>query len=85
MQAVGLRTHIWNNNLKSILLLVLFPLLVLAVVYALLLIAEGASGADIGKGLVRAGGNLSIAAPIAFPRSYAVALDRLTYSPLRGQ
>lgn len=32
--AAGLRTHIWNNNLKSILLLAGFPVLVLALVYA---------------------------------------------------
>ncbi|MCC5996711.1 MAG: M48 family metallopeptidase [Oceanicaulis sp.] len=39
--AAGLRTHIWNNNLKSIVLMAGFPLLLLALTYAgaLLMIA----------------------------------------------
>ncbi len=32
-QTTGLSTHIWNNNLKSILLLTLYPLLILAIVW----------------------------------------------------
>lgn len=32
--AAGLRTHIWNNNLKSIMLLAGFPVLLLALTYA---------------------------------------------------
>ena len=35
MQAVGLKTHIWNNNLKSLLLLAGFPVLLVGMVYAL--------------------------------------------------
>ncbi|MEM8936230.1 MAG: M48 family metallopeptidase [Pseudomonadota bacterium] len=35
MGAFGLQTHIWNNNLKSILLLAGFPLLLLTLLYAL--------------------------------------------------
>jgi heat shock protein HtpX len=35
MGAYGLQTHIWNNNLKSILLLAGFPLLLLVLMYGL--------------------------------------------------
>lgn len=41
MGAYGLKTHIWNNNLKSILLLVMFPVLILGLVYAGLLLWAG--------------------------------------------
>ncbi len=41
MGAYGLKTHIWNNNFKSILLLILFPVLVLGLVYAGLLLWAG--------------------------------------------
>ncbi len=34
LAATGLRSHIWNNNLKSVLLLAGFPFLILALVYA---------------------------------------------------
>ena len=30
MQAVGLQTYIWNNNIRSVLLLIGFPILLLA-------------------------------------------------------
>ena len=41
MGSYGLKTHIWNNNLKSIALLILFPVLILALVYAGLLLYAG--------------------------------------------
>lgn len=41
MGAYGLKTHIWNNNFKSLLLLVLFPVLILALIYAGLLLWAG--------------------------------------------
>ena len=43
MTAIGLRTHIWNNNLKSLALLAGFPVLLFLLVYAgaLLLIGYG--------------------------------------------
>lgn len=41
MAAYGLKTHIWNNNAKSIALLVLFPVLILALMYAGLLLWAG--------------------------------------------
>lgn len=39
MEAVGLKTHIWNNNLRSIFLLAGFPILLLAMIYLLLVTA----------------------------------------------
>jgi len=41
MGAYGLKSHIWNNNFKSISLLILFPLLILALVFAALLLWAG--------------------------------------------
>ena len=37
MQAVGLQTYIWNNNIRSVLLLIGFPILLLGMVFALTL------------------------------------------------
>src|SRR5580692_152216 len=37
MQAVGLQTYIWNNNIRSVLLLIGFPILLLAMVFSLTL------------------------------------------------
>jgi heat shock protein HtpX len=37
MQAVGLQTYIWNNNIRSALLLIGFPILLLAMVFCLTL------------------------------------------------
>ncbi len=41
MRAYGLKSHIWNNNLRSIFLLVFFPLLLLALALAFSLIFTG--------------------------------------------
>src|SRR3569832_1924851 len=41
MGAVGLKTYIWNNNFKSLLLLAGFPVLLVGMVYALELLAMG--------------------------------------------
>ena len=38
LQAYGLKSHIWNNNLRCIMLLILFPILLMALAYALLVI-----------------------------------------------
>lgn len=35
MQAVGLQTHIWNNNLKSIALLALYPVIILGILWVI--------------------------------------------------
>ncbi|HVY85236.1 MAG TPA: M48 family metallopeptidase [Caulobacterales bacterium] len=44
MGAYGLQTFIWNNNLKSVLLLLGFPLLLILITYALFLLYAGFSG-----------------------------------------
>ena len=41
MGAVGLQTYIWNNNIRSTLLLLGFPVLLLGMVYALVLLMMG--------------------------------------------
>ncbi len=41
MGAVGLQTYIWNNNLRSVLLLIGFPILLIAMVYAVELLMIG--------------------------------------------
>ncbi len=41
MGAYGLKTHIWNNNLRCAFLLVLFPLLLLLLAFALVLLWTG--------------------------------------------
>jgi len=47
--AYGLQTHIWNNNWKSVLLLLGFPVLLVLLMYALFLLFAGLSGASVGK------------------------------------
>lgn len=49
LAATGLRSHIWNNNLKSVLLLAGFPVLILGLVYAgaVLLIGYSSDQPDI--------------------------------------
>lgn len=49
LAATGLRSHIWNNNLKSVLLLAGFPFLILGLVYAgaVLLIGYSSDQPDI--------------------------------------
>lgn len=67
--AVGLRTHIWNNNLKSILLLVGFPFLLLALLYAgtlLWLAYEGSGTGQFDRDVALAGQNTLQLAPFAF-------------------
>ena len=41
MQAVGLQTYIWNNNLRSIVLLAGFPVLLMVLLYAVQLVLLG--------------------------------------------
>ena len=66
MQAYGLKTHIWNNNLRSILLLIFFPILLLGLAYAAMLIYFGLTGSmSTGQGLVYAADYMPRAAPVA--------------------
>lgn len=65
MGAYGLKTHIWNNNFKSILLLVMFPILILGMVYAGLLLWAGyVQGGSTQDGLDYAARTLPAAIPI---------------------
>lgn len=68
MGAYGLATHIWNNNLKSILLLAGFPLLLLVLMYGLNVgyVALTADFHDIGDGLDLALHNMNRTWPFAF-------------------
>jgi heat shock protein HtpX len=69
MQAVGLRTYIWNNNLRSAFLLAGFPVLLLGIVFALTMgliwsgiaPSAGTAGGDIAEAL----GLMAVSAPAA--------------------
>jgi heat shock protein HtpX len=69
MQAVGLKTHIWNNNLKSLLLLAGFPVLLTGLVFAAELVlmtfgmlpSSGRMGTDIGLALQGLGAGIPLA------------------------
>lgn len=59
MEAVGLQTHIWNNNLRSALLLAGFPVLLIGLVYVLTL-------GGIGAGYLPSTGSMASDAAYAF-------------------
>jgi len=64
--ATGLRTHIWNNNLRSVLLLGFFPVLLLILFYGILIGFLGISGdATLQTGFAEAANMLPTAAPYA--------------------
>jgi len=67
IEAYGLKTHIWNNNLRSILLLIGFPILLLFLAYGLILLWTGyTSNGTTAEGLQYAAASLPRTAPIAF-------------------
>jgi heat shock protein HtpX len=53
-QAYGLRTHIWNNRLKSLLLLAGFPFLLLLICFAFALVISAFANPDVGEGIANA-------------------------------
>ncbi|MFO1014165.1 MAG: M48 family metallopeptidase [Caulobacteraceae bacterium] len=57
MQAVGLSTYIWNNNLRSLLLLAGFPVLLIGMVWGLDFAFQAADAIDSGRNIGRAFGN----------------------------
>jgi len=66
VQAYGLKTHIWNNNLRCILLLIFFPILLLFLAYGLILLWTGfTSDMSASQGLDYALNTMPTAAPIA--------------------
>jgi heat shock protein HtpX len=64
LPTLGLRTHIWNNAIKSGLLLAGFPVLLLAVTFAVLLLFQG-SGKGLGADMAAAAEALPVAFPVA--------------------
>jgi len=65
LEAYGLKTHIWNNNLKSTFLLIAFPLLLLILAYGLILLFFGfTSEGNIEQGLQQAARAIPTAVPI---------------------
>jgi len=66
IEAYGLKTHIWNNNLRSICLLIFFPILLLLVAYALILLWTGfTSDLSADEGLAYALNSMPRVAPVA--------------------
>lgn len=68
MGAFGLQTHIWNNNLKSVILLAGFPVLLLLLMYGLSVgyvgLVEPING--VGEGMVLAADHMTRLWPFAF-------------------
>src|SRR5258705_12482502 len=50
----GLQTHIWNNRLKSLILLAGFPLLLLLICFGFALLISALSDPDVGQGIADA-------------------------------
>ena len=70
MGAVGLKTHIWANNTRSILLLAGFPVLLVAILYGVQLILMGfgfmpGSGGTLGDDMALAASSLGYTVPLA--------------------
>jgi heat shock protein HtpX len=66
IEAAGLRTHIWNNNLRSVLLLCFFPVLLLILFYGILIGFNGmTTNASLDQGLMLATDQLPMTAPYA--------------------
>jgi heat shock protein HtpX len=63
--AVGLQTYIWNNRLKSVLLLAGFPLLLLLICFGFALLISAMSDPDVGQGIVDAVNLLPTLVPVA--------------------
>ncbi len=67
LKAYGLKTHIWNNNLRSVSLLIAFPLLLLILSYALTLLYVGFTSTQSSQeSLYIAAQQVPVFAPIAF-------------------
>ncbi len=69
MGTYGLRTLIWNNRLKSALLLVGFPVLLLLICFAFALVIAAFDNPDIGQGFETAIGLVPMLVPIAVAAS----------------
>ena len=70
LKAYGLKTHIWNNNLRCIILLCLFPILLLGLAFAGLLLFQAYAGSgNIDQGIRVAASAMPRAAPAVFGSS----------------
>ncbi len=70
LEAYGLKTHMWNNNLRSTFLLIAFPILLLCLAYGILLVFFGlTSDGNIEQGLQAA----TNAIPLAVPTTLGLA------------
>ena len=70
MGAVGLQTHIWANNTRSVILLVTFPILLIGIIYGLQLILMGlgflpGTGRGVGDDMALAATWLGATIPLA--------------------
>lgn len=66
IKAYGLKTHIWNNNLRSVLLLIFFPILILLLAYAFILLwTSFATDLSTDQGLAYAFSKMPSVAPMA--------------------
>jgi heat shock protein HtpX len=71
MAAVGLQTHIWANNTRSILLLIAFPILMIFILYGVQLVLMGfgilpGSGRGLGDDMALAASWMAGTIPLAF-------------------
>jgi heat shock protein HtpX len=71
MAAVGLQTHIWANNTRSVLLLAAFPVLMIFIIYGLELVLMGfgflpGTGRGLGDDMALAASWLAGTIPLAF-------------------
>ena len=71
MGAVGLQTHIWANNTRSILLLAAFPMLMIFIIYGIQLVMMGfgflpGTGKGLGDDMALAASWLGATVPLAF-------------------
>jgi heat shock protein HtpX len=65
LKSYGLKSHIWNNNLRSLLLLIFFPILLLFLAYALILLWVGfTSDGSAADGLYFAAETIPTAIPV---------------------
>jgi heat shock protein HtpX len=64
-QAYGLRSHIWSNRLKSVLLLAGFPLLLLLICFAFALLISAFDNPDVGQGIENAIAHTPALIPVA--------------------
>jgi heat shock protein HtpX len=65
LASYGLRTYIWNNRLKSILLLAGFPVLLVLIAFAFALLISALSDPDLGQGIADAVALLPAILPLA--------------------